>query len=48
VINARRIAVVLPAYNAEAALSRTMSELDRNVIDVVVLVDDAVLRTCTD
>jgi glycosyltransferase involved in cell wall biosynthesis len=32
---------VLPAYNAEAPLSRTMSELDRNVIDEVVLVDDA-------
>jgi len=41
VINNRRIAVVLPAYNAEATLSRTVAELDREVIDEVVLVDDA-------
>jgi glycosyltransferase involved in cell wall biosynthesis len=41
VINSRRIAVVLPAYNAEATLSRTLAELDRDVIDEVVLVDDA-------
>jgi glycosyltransferase involved in cell wall biosynthesis len=41
VINSRRISVVLPAYNAEATLSRTVSELDREIIDEVVLVDDA-------
>jgi glycosyltransferase involved in cell wall biosynthesis len=41
VINSRRIAVVLPAYNAEATLSRTMSEIDRDILDEVVLVDDA-------
>ncbi len=33
--------MVLPAYNAEATLSRTVAELDRTVIDEVVLVDDA-------
>jgi glycosyltransferase involved in cell wall biosynthesis len=33
--------VVLPAYNAEATLSRTVAELDREIIDEVVLVDDA-------
>jgi glycosyltransferase involved in cell wall biosynthesis len=32
---------VLPAYNAETTLSRTMAEFDRHVIDEVVLVDDA-------
>jgi len=32
---------VLPAYNAEATLSRTVAELDREIIDEVVLVDDA-------
>lgn len=32
---------MLPAYNAEATLSRTVAELDREVIDEVVLVDDA-------
>ena len=33
--------MVLPAYNAEATLARTVAELDREVIDEVVLVDDA-------
>jgi glycosyltransferase involved in cell wall biosynthesis len=40
-INGRRIGVVLPAYNAEATLARTVAELDRDVIDEIVLVDDA-------
>ena len=41
VLNGRKIAVVMPAYNAEATLARTLSELDRSVVDEVVLVDDA-------
>lgn len=32
---------MLPAYNAETTLARTVAELDRDVIDEVVLVDDA-------
>jgi len=40
-INGRRIGVVLPAYNAAGTLSRTVAELDREVIDEIVLVDDA-------
>jgi len=40
-INGRRIGVVLPAYNAEATLERTLAELDQEVIDDIVLVDDA-------
>ena len=40
-LNNLRIGVVLPAYNAEATLARTLAELDRSVIDEVVLVDDA-------
>jgi glycosyltransferase involved in cell wall biosynthesis len=40
-LNGCRIAVVLPAYNAAATLSRTVAELDFSVIDEVVLVDDA-------
>jgi glycosyltransferase involved in cell wall biosynthesis len=32
---------VLPAYNAESTLSRTIAELDLTLIDEVVLVDDA-------
>jgi glycosyltransferase involved in cell wall biosynthesis len=41
VLNGRRIAVVMPAYNAETTLLRTVAELDRTVVDEVVLVDDA-------
>ncbi len=32
---------MLPAYNAASTLSRTVAELDRDLIDEVVLVDDA-------
>jgi glycosyltransferase involved in cell wall biosynthesis len=39
-LNGRRVAVVMPAYNAESTLSRTVGELDLNVVDEVVLVDD--------
>jgi glycosyltransferase involved in cell wall biosynthesis len=39
-LNDRRIAVVMPAYNAEATLSRTVAELDPGVVDEIVLVDD--------
>ena len=31
----------MPAYNAETTLLRTVAELDRNVVDEIVLVDDA-------
>src|ERR1700758_69686 len=40
-INCRRGGGVLAAYNAAATLARTVAELDRDVIDEVVLVDDA-------
>ena len=36
----QRIAVLLPAYNAEATLERTYREIPRTVVDEVVLVDD--------
>jgi len=39
-LNGRTIAVVMPAYNAEATLSRTVAELDRTVVDYFILVDD--------
>jgi glycosyltransferase involved in cell wall biosynthesis len=41
VLNDHRIAVVLPAYNAETTLFRTVAELDRKIVDDLVLVDDA-------
>src|SRR5580700_4764332 len=40
-LNSRRVAVVMPAYNAAATLAKTFAELDRSVVDDVVLVDDA-------
>lgn len=40
-IAGKRIVVVLPAYNAESTLRRTVGELDREIVDDIVLVDDA-------
>ena len=40
-LNGQRVAVVLPAYNAAATLKRTVDELDRDIVDDVLLVDDA-------
>ncbi len=40
-LRGQQIIVVLPAYNAEATLRRTVDELDRKIIDDVILVDDA-------
>ena len=39
-LNGKRIVVVLPAYNAAKTLEKTVSELDRNVVDDILLVDD--------
>jgi glycosyltransferase involved in cell wall biosynthesis len=39
-INGKRIAVVMPAYNAEKTLERTVRELS-DVVDIKILVDDA-------
>jgi len=41
VLNGKRITAVLPAYNAGETLKRTVNELDRTVVDDVLLVDDA-------
>jgi glycosyltransferase involved in cell wall biosynthesis len=40
-LNGRRVAVVLPAYNAATTLARTVEEIDRSVVDDVLVVDDA-------
>jgi glycosyltransferase involved in cell wall biosynthesis len=40
-INDKRIVVVLPAYNAGRTLERTVSEIPRDVVDALQLVDDA-------
>jgi glycosyltransferase involved in cell wall biosynthesis len=40
-INAARVVVVLPAYNAEKTLERTLAEVPPGVVDEFLLVDDA-------
>ncbi len=39
--NGKKIAVVLPAYNAERTLEQTYREIPLDVVDEVILVDDA-------
>lgn len=40
-IGNKRIAVVLPAYNAEKTLERTYNEIPFDIVDEVILVDDS-------
>ncbi len=40
-LHGRKIAVVLPAYNAERTLARTVAEIPMDVVDDVILTDDA-------
>ncbi|HRJ40170.1 MAG TPA: glycosyltransferase family 2 protein, partial [Flavobacteriales bacterium] len=40
-LNGKRIIVVLPAYNASQTLERTYNEIPFDIVDDVVLVDDA-------
>jgi glycosyltransferase involved in cell wall biosynthesis len=39
-INNKKIVVVLPAYNAEKTLARTVHEIPNGFVDEIVLVDD--------
>lgn len=39
-INGKRIAVVMPAYNAEKTLEQTYREVPLDIVDEVILVDD--------
>src|SRR5262249_12246813 len=40
-LSGKRIAVVLPAYNAARTLERTVAEIPREVVDWILLVDDS-------
>jgi glycosyltransferase involved in cell wall biosynthesis len=40
-INGRKVIVVMPAYNAERTVRQTFAEIPHDVVDEVVLVDDA-------
>ncbi len=39
-IGDKRVCVVMPAYNAEKTLRRTVAEIDRALVDDIILVDD--------
>ncbi|GIU82406.1 MAG: glycosyltransferase family 2 protein [Acidobacteria bacterium] len=39
-LNGQKIIVVLPAYNAEKTLEKTVAEIPRDIIDEILLVDD--------
>lgn len=39
-INGKKVVVVMPAYKAAKTLSKTFHELDRDIVDEVILVDD--------
>jgi glycosyltransferase involved in cell wall biosynthesis len=40
-ITGKRVCVVMPAYNAGRTLAQTVAEIDREIVDDVVVVDDA-------
>ena len=40
-LNGKKIIVVMPAYNAENTLEKTYSEIPFDIVDDVILVDDA-------
>lgn len=40
-VNGQKVVVVLPAYNAALTLEKTYQEIDRTIVDEVILVDDA-------
>jgi glycosyltransferase involved in cell wall biosynthesis len=40
-VNGQKVVVVLPAYNAAKTLEQTYAEIDRSIVDEVILVDDA-------
>lgn len=40
-INQQKVVVVMPAYNAEKTLRRTYAEIPHDVVDEIILVDDA-------
>ncbi len=40
-INGKKISVVMPAYNAEKTLRKTYDEIPKNIVDDIILTDDA-------
>ena len=40
-INGKRVTVVMPAYNAEKTLEKTYNEIPHDIVDDIILTDDA-------
>ena len=40
-LNGKRICVVMPAYNAEKTLKKTYDEIPKDIVDTIILTDDA-------
>ena len=40
-IHGKRITVIMPAYNAEKTLRKTYEEIPHDVVDDIILTDDA-------
>ncbi|MGY8762347.1 MAG: glycosyltransferase, partial [Nitrospinaceae bacterium] len=40
-INGKRVTVVMPAYNAEKTLEKTYNEIPHDIVDNIILTDDA-------
>jgi glycosyltransferase involved in cell wall biosynthesis len=40
-IQSRKVVVVMPAYHAEKTIERTVAELPRDIVDEIIVVDDA-------
>ena len=40
-INGKKVCVVMPAYNAEKTLQKTYDEIPKNIVDEIILTDDA-------
>ncbi len=40
-LNGKKIAVIMPAYNAEKTLEKTYNEIPKDIVDEIILTDDA-------
>ena len=40
-LNGKKICVVMPAYNAEKTLQKTYDEIPKDIVDEIILTDDA-------
>jgi glycosyltransferase involved in cell wall biosynthesis len=48
VFQGKKVVVVMPAYNASKTLERTVAEIDRSIVDEIIVVDDCSTDATTD